>query len=199
MGAVTRAAELLHCGEHSFVREGYDSYMMSNWKPGIHTAARTSWASSGAGQALNQLLSDALAPHFTKIQRVERGCRKSIPVLADKRSPNASDAAAFELKQAEAVAAQDDSRTTDANGAGQPDSDDHNLRLKASTEVDQQLLALERELKEANEKGNRAQTEADRWRISATRWRTVVVTVASMAAVVALALLSRRRLLPRRL
>lgn len=39
--AVGRAAELLHCSEHSLVREGYDSYMMSNWKPGIHTYVLT--------------------------------------------------------------------------------------------------------------------------------------------------------------
>jgi hypothetical protein len=42
-GAVSRAAELLHCGSHSFVTEGYDSFAMSTWKLGVHRAARTDW------------------------------------------------------------------------------------------------------------------------------------------------------------
>lgn len=161
------------------------------------SAARTSWASSGAGQALNQLLSDALAPHFAKIQRVERGCRRPIPVQQDQRSPNADNNAVLDTKQAPAM--RDDSRTAATNGAGEPGFKDAASGSKASTEVDQQLLTMEQELKQANERTKRARVEADRWRVSATRWRTVVVTVASVAAVVALALFSRRRLLPRRL
>ena len=184
--AVSRAAELLHCGSHSFVKEGYDSFAMSTWKLGVHRAARTDWASSGAGSALHRLLFDALAPTFAKIQRVERSCRT---VLSDTAQAEAASVAA-----AAETAGAEQARTGTSSGGETPSAADSPV----PTAVAQQLLALERELNAAKERSDRARREAEVWRLSATRWRTVVaVSVAAVAVVVAL--FSRRRLLPRML
>ena len=201
--AVSRAAELLHCGPHSFVREGYDAYAMKSWKPGVHRAARTSWASSGAGVALNRLLSDALAPHYAKIQRIERGCHVSASVRAENDPKHASAAAnnaTADVEQVGAYEIRDDSQRISTDGVrvgGSGDASGSPSSL-VPVAVQDQLLAMERELQEVKERTERLRVAADGWRVSATRWRTVVVTMASVAAVVALALFSRRRVLPRR-
>jgi hypothetical protein len=192
--AVERAAEQLHCSPHSFVREGYDSFAMSNWKPGVHRAARTSWASSGAGTALDRLLSDALVPLARRCERVERGCI-SPPVEVEQESTPTISAATNPAGQAQAAATGDDPSGCAAAKAGSEVSPEDSCALTA---VEQQLLAMEQELKEAKERSARARIEADGWRVSATRWRAVVTVALSVTAVVALALFSRRRLLPRR-
>lgn len=196
--AVSRAAEQLHCSPHSFVREGYDSFANSNWKPGVHRAARTSWASSGAGTALDRLLSDALVPLERRCERVERGCI-SPTVQVAQESTTASSAATNPAVQTQAAATGVDpsgSAVAKSGSEGVASPEDS----QAPTSVEQQLLAMERELKEAKEWSARARIEADGWRVSATRWRAVVTVALSVTAVVALALFSRRRLhvLPRR-
>eukprot|EP01043_Picozoa_sp_COSAG02_P061530 COSAG02_NODE_8291_length_2630_cov_1.706835_2_plen_345_part_00 len=197
--AVARAAEQLHCSPHSFVREGYDSFAMSNWKPGVHRAARTSWASSGAGTALDRLLSDALVPLARRCERVERACCIS-PSADDQVEHSFAATNPADVAQAQAAATgaapQNLCGSVVAKAGSEAVASAEGLQVP--TTVEQQLLAMERELKEAKERSARARIEADRWRVSAARWRMVVTVAVSVTAAVALTLFSRRRLLPRR-
>jgi hypothetical protein len=179
---VSRAAELLHCGAHSFVREGYDSYYMSHMKPGIHAAARMNWASSGAGAALERLLSDALVPHFAKIQRIERSCASSPP--DDSSAAQGGPGNSFAAAGGGAVAAAATAATSEASSTEEAAAKQHSM------------LVIEQELKAARESSERARAEAESWRISATRWRGISAVVVA-TVVVALAIFGRR--LPRRL
>ena len=169
--AVSHAAKLLDCGPHSFVRESYPAYIMGRWKPGIHRPARSCVRSHPFGSALDRLLADALAPHFAKVQRIERSCS---PTGAGAEAESDGEQAGQEPAVSAAAAA--DAAEAAVSAA------------MAAAERERARL-LELELQALKESSDTAKAEAECWRISANRWRGGVFLLVSLVAV----LLLRRR------
>ena len=151
--SVGKAAELLDCSPHSFVAKSYPTIMAESFKPGLHAAARTHWVS----RALGTVLSDALAPHFAKLRRIER---EAMTVDGPTPPPPADDGAV------PPAAAQD--------GAGKAESTEAEVEAEALKRANSQLLERQRELERQGQQARQALT---RWRLVSGILGLVVVVV----------------------
>ena len=99
---VTKTAETLDCGPHSYILQAYPSMLAEHWRPGIHPAARLSFA----GPAMAQMLQDTLSPFYGRLRRTRACTGYSPDKLLSKGTPLDAVTLATELENSQQRIAQ---------------------------------------------------------------------------------------------